>query len=81
MANCCPDKERAGDDTPRIQVQNRGQIQPSLTGPDVTDIDNPFLIGPIRHKVTVQQVGRNVELVIAVRCCLVFMGSDNRYPV
>jgi len=48
------------DDTPGIKVQNHGQIEPALAGPDIANIDNlsadrglpaiperPFLIGAI----------------------------------
>jgi len=28
------------DDTPRIKVQNHGQIEPALTGPDIADIND-----------------------------------------
>jgi len=66
---------------PRMQVQNHGQIQPTFARPDITDINNPFLVGPIRCKVAVQQVRRDVELVIAVRSYLVFARSDHRYTV
>jgi len=85
---------RPSDDTPRIKVQNNSQIEPTLTGPDITDINDPFLIAPICQKVTVQQIWRNIELVIAVRRDLVFMPlsgmlripcrskvSDDRYAV
>lgn len=50
-----------------MQIQNHDQIEPALTGPDIADINDPFLIREICFKVTVQQVGRDVELVIAVR--------------
>lgn len=39
------------------------------------------MIGPIRREVLLQQIGRDVELMIAVRGDLVFMGSDDRYSV
>ena len=54
-------------DAPRMQVQDHGQIQPPLAGPDVTDVTCSFLVWPIRREVTVQQVRRNVERVVAVR--------------
>jgi len=68
-----------------MQIQNHGQIKPTFTGPDITDVhhlsvdrrcpciaERPFLIGLIRLKVTVQQVGCDVELVVVIRCYLVF---------
>ena len=50
-------------------------------GPDIADINHPFLIGSICREVPVQQVWCNVELVVAVSCDRVFMGSDDRNPV
>ena len=44
------DRQGGGDHAPRMQVQNRSQIQPALTGPNIADINDPFLIGPIRTK-------------------------------
>lgn len=69
------------NDPPRVEVQNHGQIQPTLTGPDIADINDPFLVWPIRLKVTVQQVGCDAELVVAVRSNLVFAASDNGFTV
>jgi len=34
--------DRPSDDTPRIKVQNNSQIEPTLTGPDITDINGPY---------------------------------------
>ena len=45
---------------------DHSQIQPSLTRPNIGDVTGPLLIWLVCHEVTVQQVGRNVELVIAV---------------
>ena len=49
-----------------MQVQDDGQIQPPLTRPNITDIACPLLVGRISVEVTIQQVGRDIELVIAV---------------
>ncbi len=49
-----------------MQVQDHSQIQPALAGPDIADIASPFLIGFVGVEVAIQQVRRNVELVIAV---------------
>jgi hypothetical protein len=62
-------------------VQNHCQIKPALAGPDIADINHPLLIGPICREVLLQQIGRDVKLVIAVRGDLEFMGSDDRYSV
>ena len=40
-----------------MQIKDDGEIQPTLTGPDVADIARPFLIGPFCREVAVQQVG------------------------
>lgn len=37
---------------PRTMVER--QIQPTLAGPDVADVARPFLVGPIRHEVTIR---------------------------
>jgi len=54
------------DHAPGVQVQDHRQIQPPFAGPDVADIARPFLVGPICREVTVQQVRRDVEGVVAV---------------
>ena len=40
---------------------------PTLTGPDVTDIARPFLVGLGSMEVAIQKVRRDVEGVIAIR--------------
>jgi len=57
------------------------QIQPTLTGPDIADIAHPFLIGPFCREVTVHQVRRDVERVIAVSGRFEFPRSFNDDPV
>ena len=52
-----------------------------LSGPDVTDIARPFLIGPIRREVAVQQVRCDVERMVAIRRRLEFACSFNDDPV
>src|SRR6056297_1360651 len=49
-----------------MQVQNDGQIQPSLLGPDIADVACPFLVWATSSEVPVQQVRRDIESVIAV---------------
>ena len=39
--------------TPRMQVQDHGQMQPALTRPDIADVACPFLLGPISVEVTI----------------------------
>lgn len=81
----CPDRKVSfhpvtdgpADHSPRMQVQNYGEIKPTLLRPDIAYIDHPFLVWLFGKEVSVQQVRRDVELVIAVRRHLVFMGSDD----
>ena len=49
-----------------MQIEDHGEIKPSLACPDIADITGPFLVGRVGGEVTIQQVRRNVELVIAV---------------
>lgn len=49
-----------------MQVQDHREIKPPLACPDIADIASPFLIGFVGVEVAIQQVRRNVELVIAV---------------
>lgn len=64
-----------------MQVQDYCQIQPSLASPDVADVARPLLIGSIRCEVTIEQVRRNVERMIAVGRRLEFARSFNGDPV
>ena len=59
-----------------MQIKDDGETQPTLTGPDVADIARPFLIGPFCLEVTVQQVRRDVERVIAVSSRFEFPCSE-----
>tara|TARA_B110000467_G_C17981855_1_gene295733 strand:+ start:377 stop:613 length:237 start_codon:yes stop_codon:yes gene_type:complete len=49
-----------------MQVQYYSEIQPSFARPNISDVTSPFLVWFIRREVTIQQVWRNVELMIAV---------------
>ena len=64
-----------------MQVEDHSQIQPALARPDIGNVTSPFLVWLIRREVTIQQVGRNVELVIAVCRHLVFARSNHGYTV
>ena len=55
------------DDTAGVQIKDDSQIQPAFTGPDIAYVTCPFLVGAISSKVLIQQVGRNVERVVATR--------------
>ena len=72
--------DRPADDAPGMQVQDDGEIQPPLPGPDIADIARPFLVGPICREVTIQQVRRDVERVVAVRRRFEFPRSFNDIP-
>ena len=36
------------NDPSRVKVEDNGEIQPTLTGPDIADVTCPFLIGASR---------------------------------
>ena len=55
-----------------MQVQYYSEIQPAFARPNISDVTGPFLVWVIRREVTIQQVRRDVELVIAIRRDLVF---------
>lgn len=64
-----------------MQVQNHGKIQPSLPRPDIADVTRSFLVWQVCCEVTGQQLRRDVELVFAVRCHLVFTSSHDGYAI
>ena len=47
------------NDAPGIQIQHHRQIQPALAGRDISDIGDPFFIGPLGRKITTESVGGN----------------------
>ena len=49
-----------------MQVEDDGKIQPAFARPDRGNVTCPFLVRLICNEVSVQQVGRNVELMVAV---------------
>ena len=57
------------------------RIQPALARPDIGNVSCPFLVWLIRCEITIRQVWRNVELVIAVCRHLVFASSNHGYAV
>ena len=64
-----------------MQVQDHCKIKQTLLGQNIADVTGPFLVRRVGGEVTIQQVRRNVELVIAVCGDLVFTGSDDRYTI
>ena len=68
IANC------PTDNAPGVQIQDHSQIQPAFARPYLADIACPFLIRLFSREVPIQQVRRDVELVVAIRRDLVFAG-------
>ena len=56
------------DDAPGEEIQNDGEIKPSLRRPDIADIDTPFPVRPVTRKILIQKIGGDRASVIAVRC-------------
>ena len=75
IANC------PTDNAPGVRIQYYSEIQPAFARPYVADIACPFLIRLFSREVPIQQVWRDVELVIAIRRDLVFAGPYDRYAV
>jgi hypothetical protein len=67
--------------TRRECSQDHGKIQPSLTRPDIADVARPFLVWQVCCEVSIQQIGCDVELVVAIGRGLVFSGPDNGYTI
>jgi len=60
-----------------MQAENHRQLQPPLTGSDVTDITGPFLVGFLGDKVFLQQVRCDLERLVPVSRGLEFVRSFN----
>ena len=75
IANC------PTDNAPGVQIEDHGQIQPAFTHPNIADIACPFLVRRISREVPIQQVRRDVELVIAVGRDLMLTCSQDRDAV
>ncbi|MFT4784505.1 MAG: hypothetical protein ACI9IV_002251 [Paracoccaceae bacterium] len=56
-------------------------MQPAFTRPDLGNIACSFLVWLIRNEVAIQQIWRNVELVIAVSRHFLFAGFHYRTVV
>ena len=61
-----------------MEINDHGQIEPFLAGPDIGYITRQLLFRATRREVTIQQVRRDIELMIAIGRCLVFTRADNR---
>ena len=53
------------DNPPGIEVDNHSQVELAFAGPHIADVARPFPIGPIRMKAPVQQIGRDIEGMVA----------------
>jgi hypothetical protein len=61
------------------QIQENGQVQPSLVGRDVGNITNPGTIRSIHGKVLIQQVWRYRKVMSGIGCCLEFLFGSRPY--
>lgn len=60
---------RPANDFAAIQVQYRGQIQPSLIAPQVGDITDPFLIGRTGCGILLEQVRSHWQAMVRISGC------------
>lgn len=60
-----------------MQIENDSYVEPSFSRPDIADVARPLLVRLIGMEVPVQQVRRNIESVIAIRCDLVLLRPLN----
>lgn len=64
-----------------MQVQDDSQMQPPVMRSNVTNITFTLLVVRTSVEVPIQQVRRDIELVIAVGRHLVFAGFNSGYVV
>jgi len=76
-----PVADRPAHDTARVQVKDDGQIEPSLCGPDITDVASPFAVRCIRDKVAAQNISNNTQAMIAACRDLVFTRANRLDPI
>ena len=55
-------------DAPGVEVHDNCQIQPPLVGPDIADIDTPFLVWAVATEILIKDVRCNRANVVAVGC-------------
>jgi hypothetical protein len=53
----------------------------ALARPDISDVTSPFLVRAVCYKITVQQVRRDIELIITVCRHLMFACSNHTYTI
>src|SRR3546814_10427891 len=63
-------------DTPTMQVENDGKVEPALRRPDIGDVARPLTVGGGCGKIAVQPVCRDTQAMVAVRCNLVLARAD-----
>jgi hypothetical protein len=49
---------RPADNAPGEQVDDGGDIKPTLCGPDICEISDPLLVGALRRELSVEHVRR-----------------------
>ena len=69
------------DDLMRVSIQNRCQIQPTLTRIDVSVICQPFLIGNFRMEVLCDEIRRSLTSWIKFGRCLVALFAFGLNPM
>jgi hypothetical protein len=74
-----PGGGRPTDHLPVEQIQEHGQIQPSLIGRDVGNIANPDMIRSINGKVLIQKVWRYRKVMPGIGRCLEFLFGSRPY--
>jgi len=69
-----PFGKRPADDQPGIEVDDHGQVEPPLFGPEIGDIAHPLLVGGRGAEVLLQQVRRHRQIVLRIRGGLELLG-------
>ncbi len=54
------------NNAPTVEIEERGEVEPALSGPDIADVACPFLVGRVRGEVAIQHIGYDSKAVIAV---------------
>ena len=76
-----PVRDGPADYRPGLQIEDNGEVEPSLSGPHLADVTRPFPVQLICLEVPVQQVWRDVEGVVAVGRYFVFLRSFKSYAI
>lgn len=76
--------DRPADEARGMLATDHSQRQPTLARSNIVDVtrrDSPFLTWRSCHEVAIQQMGCDVEPVVAVRGTRLFTGPTNGYAV